>query len=458
MTEWPATDFTIIRQHLRDLRLRPASVRTYQTALVEFQRFVLKHSPDQCVSRTVVEQWLRHWSALSSTPTIMQRLWPINRFLNWLADRRLIASNPFEELRKDLGTRDTARIIRALLTSDSAAALEVLRPVPRFGSELGPVMRDYLLLKRSLGFRYRTQELQLLRLDRFLQERADLAARPVSEIVEEWAKRNPTPNHLMECVLTGKMLAQALQRIDPAVTAPRMDRRLNQQIRLTQRRPYIYSESEVALLLKTALSFPAPRARSRPRMLYTMIVLAYCAGLRFGEIVRLRVGDVDLASQTIEIHETKFFKSRRLPVTGSVTTALADYLQARRVDGAPSDSAAPLFWHARAAREYRYPTIHALLVQVIRRAGLKPHPGTVGPRIHDLRHAFVVNRILAWYREGLDPQGRLPYLVTYLGHKDLHSTLVYITITRELLQQANDRFRAFGAHVIQARSGGALCE
>src|SRR5208283_4891085 len=238
MTEWPATDFTIIRQHLRDLRLRPASVRTYQTALVEFQRFVLKHSPDQCVSRTVVEQWLRHWSALSSTPTIMQRLWPINRFLNWLADRRLIASNPFEELRKDLGTRDTARIIRALLTSDSAAALEVLRPVPRFGSELGPVMRDYLLLKRSLGFRYRTQELQLLRLDRFLQERADLAARPVSEIVEEWAKRNPTPNHLMECVLTGKMLAQALQRIDPAVTAPRMDRRLNQQIRLTQRRPY----------------------------------------------------------------------------------------------------------------------------------------------------------------------------------------------------------------------------
>jgi integrase len=395
---------------------------------------------------------------LSSTPAIMQRLWPINRFLNWLVDRRLIASNPFEDLRKDVGTRDTARIIRALLASDSAAALEALRPVPRFGSELGAVMRDHLLLKRSLGFRYRTQELQLLRLDKFLQERADLTARPVPEIVEEWAKRNPTPNHLLECVLTGKMLAQALQRTDPAVTAPRMDRRLNQQVRLTHRRPYIYSESDVALLLKTALSFPAPRARSRPRMLYTMIVLAYCAGLRFGEIVRLRVGDVDLAGQTIEIRETKFFKSRRLPVTGSVTTVLADYLQARRVEGAPTDSAAPLFWHARAAREYRYPTIHALLVQVIRRAGLKPNPGTVGPRIHDLRHAFVVNRILAWYREGLDPQARLPYLVTYLGHKDLHSTLVYITITRELLQQANERFRAFGAHVIQARIGGALCE
>lgn len=74
MTKWPATDSTIIRQHLRDLRLRPASVRTYQTALVEFQRFVLDHSPDHCVSRPVVEQWLRHWSTLSDTPTIMQRL------------------------------------------------------------------------------------------------------------------------------------------------------------------------------------------------------------------------------------------------------------------------------------------------------------------------------------------------------------------------------------------------
>lgn len=301
-------------------------------------------------------------------------------------DRRLIASNPLEDLRKDVGTRDTARIIRALLISDSGAALEALRPVPRFGSELGPVMRDYVLLKRALGCRYRTQELQLLRLDRFLQERADLAARPVPEIVEEWAKRNPTPNHLLECVLTGKMLAQALQRTDPAVTAPRMDRRLNQQVRLTQRRPYIYSESDISLLLEAALSFPSPRARSRPRMLYTMIVLAYCVGLRFGEIVQLRVGDVDLAGQTIEIRETKFFKSRRLPVTGSVITVLADYLQARRVEGAPADSSAPLFWHARAAREYRYPTIHALLVQVIRRAGLKPNPGSVGPRIHDLRH------------------------------------------------------------------------
>jgi integrase len=174
--------------------------------------------------------------------------------------------------------------------------------------------------------------------------------------------------------------------------------------------------------------------------------------------VRLNVGDIDLGEQTIEIRETKFFKSRRLPVTNTVGAALKDYLKARGLEGAPREPSAPLFWLARTAREYRYPTIRALLVQVIRRAGLKPDPGTAGPRIHDLRHSFVVGRILTWYREGVNAQARLPYLVTYLGHKDIHSTLVYITITQELLQHANERFRSFGVRALQVGTGGDTCK
>jgi integrase/recombinase XerD len=458
MTKWPDAHDAIIRQHLRHIRLRPASLRTYQPMLVEFQQFVMDHSPEQCVSRPILEKWLRHRSSFSATHTIVQRVWPINRFLDWLADRRLIVSNPLEDLRKALGTKDTAQIIRALLSSDSAAALEVLRPVPAFASQLGSVMQCYVSLKRSLGFRYHTQELQLLRLDRFLQERRDLAGRPVSMIIEEWGKRNPTPQHLFECEQTGRILARALQRTDPTVTAPPVDPRLNRQAQRNQRRPYIYSESDVSLLLKTALSFPSPKTSGRPLMLYTMLVMAYCVGLRVGEIVRLKVGDIDIADQTIEIRETKFFKSRRLPVTKTVRAALDDYLKARRLEGAPGDPSAPLFWQGRGAKEYRYHTIRALLVQVIRRAGLKPDPGVVGPRIHDLRHSFVVSRILAWYREGVNPQERLPYLVTYLGHKDIHSTLVYITITQELLQHASDRFRSFGARALQAGTGGNTCK
>jgi hypothetical protein len=69
-------------------------------------------------------------------------------------------------------------------------------------------------------------------------------------------------------------------------------------------------------------------------------------------------------------------------------------------------------------------------------------------------HSFVVNRILQWYRSGINPQDKLPFLATYLGHRDIHSTLVYITVTQELLQQANERFRTFGADCLRASEGG----
>ena len=90
------------------------------------------------------------------------------------------------------------------------------------------------------------------------------------------------------------------------------------------------------------------------------------------------------------------------------------------------------------------------LVEVLRRAGTKPPKGKVGPRLHDLRHTFVVHRILQWYREGVDPQERLPFLATYLGHRDVNSTLVYITVTQELLHEASERFRVVGAPCLNA--------
>lgn len=92
---------------------------------------------------------------------------------------------------------------------------------------------------------------------------------------------------------------------------------------------------------------------------------------------------------------------------------------------------------------------------MLRQAGLKPAHGRKGPRIHDFRHSFVVNRMLDWYREGIDPAPRLPYLVTYLGHKSLHSTLTYLTVTQELLQLASERYRSSDAGKILRGKGGA---
>lgn len=242
------------------------------------------------------------------------------------------------------------------------------------------------------------------------------------------------------------MLLDSLRRQGEAVHIPKRDRLIVAAMRRERCKPYIFTPEEIQRLLTTALSFASPKARLRPLTLYTMLVLAYCAGLRMGEIVHLTVGDVQLNEGLIEIHDTKFFKARRLPLTPSVVESLRKYLHARLLAGASTAVDAPVFWHNK--KGYAYITANHLLRRVLRRAGLKPNSGRVGPRIHDLRHTFVVHRMLAWYREGVDVQARLPYLWTYLGHRDLYSTIVYLTVTQELLQEASERFRRLGAGLL----------
>ena len=180
-----------------------------------------------------------------------------------------------------------------------------------------------------------------------------------------------------------------------------------------------------------------------------MLLLAYCAGLRRSELARLDLGDVDLRSGTITIRETKFFKTRILPLPDTVMAELRAYIDARRRAGASQDPQSGLFWHDQGNGRYTSAAIAWLLVDIMRRAELKPRTaGRTGPRLHDLRHSMVVNRMLQWYRSGINPQDRLPFLATYLGHRDINSTLVYITVTQDLLQQASERFRVVGARCL----------
>jgi integrase len=184
-----------------------------------------------------------------------------------------------------------------------------------------------------------------------------------------------------------------------------------------------------------------------------MLMLAYCAGLRGGEIARLKLGDVDLREQTIDIRETKFFKHRRLPLAPGVMGALKHYLSLRGGAGAPTNLDSPLFWSPQRNCGYTVGGMRLVLTDVLRRAGVKPARGAVGPRIHDMRHSMVSHRMREWYKSGINPQSKLPYLATYLGHKDIRSTLVYLRIMPELLQEASERFRKNGAAALRPAEG-----
>jgi integrase/recombinase XerD len=449
MTRSSSAGADSVSRFLRNQRFRhPETSRIYGHILRAFQSSVIECSTGTPLSVSNLQEWLREKRLMWPRHMVCHRARLVERFLEWSQAHGVISTNPFAELHRHYGPRTTP-IVRALLSNDVEAALRELRPVPRFGSFLGKVMAEHVGLMRSLGYRYHVNEGMLLRFDRFLQSRAELAGKPLNQLIELWAQADPSPNRLWEAKRVGQLLSKAMYRLDPAGTIFPMSIEMWLPVRRELRRPYVYSDEEIQLLLKAALAFPSPKAPLRPLGLYTMVVLAYCAGLRMGEIVGLTLADVNLQDGTIEIRETKFFKHRRLPLATGVIAALKNYLVAREQAGGPTSLDSGLFWNQKFGRRYSYGGLSILLVDVLRRAGLKPTTGRIGPRIHDLRHTMVGHRMREWYREGINPQSKLPHLATYLGHKDITSTLVYLNITPEVLHEASERFRKNAAATLQ---------
>lgn len=420
--------------------IRRKSRYTYAGVLRAFDAFVLERaSAAGRLSIGVLRAWLQQEIQRSPLASVVARTCVIARYLDWCSAAGG-GSHPLAELRAQYG-RLLNPIVRALLEDDYEGALQRLRPLPDWGSVLGAVMREHITRMQSLGYRYEVQRRDLRRFDRFLQRHPDLAAASLPELLEAWCHESRGVRHQLRVQQCGQILSKALHRKDTTAPILPIEAGLHRRVVQQERRPHLFTEAEVQRLLDAARTFPSHDAPLRPLALHAMITLAYCAGLRLGEIVSLTLGDLDLEDSVLEIRDTKFFKSRRLPLASSAINVLSAYLDARAAAGAPTAPDAPMWWTPLRRCGYSYSTTEKLLVRVIRRAGLKPAPGQRGPRVHDLRHTFVAHRMMQWYRDGVDPQTQLPHLSTYLGHKDICSTLVYLNITPELLQQASERYR-----------------
>jgi integrase/recombinase XerD len=443
MTRWPAPDRAVIARDLADLRLRSTNSRTYYRQILHgFQDVAERYAT---LDREVLLAWLKESAAGWSASTLLHRTRIVDRFLDHLTQTGMIDHNPVTALRDACNIKQCMPVWRALASSSPDRAVAALYQPKPFGSVLGEIMSEHVALMRSRGYKYAAQPVWLLRFDRFLQMNPALETEPLGVMLEHWAAAKTTRNHPAECEKLKRILAKILRHRDPSIPPRRPDPRPQKEVVRHWRKPHIYSPADVRRMLDIARSYPSPRAPLRPLSIYTMLLLAYCAGLRRGELARLDLGDVDLQGGTITIRETKFFKTRILPLPDSVMADLRVYLDVRRRAGASQDPQSGLFWHDQGTSRYTQEAIAWLLVDILRRAGLKPQQGKIGPRLHDLRHSMVVNRILEWYRSGINPQDRLPFLATYLGHRDINSTLVYITVTQDLLHLANERFRAVGA-------------
>jgi len=173
------------------------------------------------------------------------------------------------------------------------------------------------------------------------------------------------------------------------------------------------------------------------------LLLLYGAGLRLGEVLRLSVADADLPGRLLTIWESKFRKSRLVPIGRHLAKVLSDYAHWRTTTH-PSASREGSFFVSRRGRAIQKRTLDGVFQRLRDRVGVRRTDGALQrPRLHDLRHTFAVHRLTAWYRQGADVQRLVYHLSVYLGHAHLRDTQVYLTITRELLQQASTLFERY---------------
>lgn len=312
----------------------------------------------------------------------------------------------------------------------------------QFSGPLATQFGEFSELMLATGASHKTTLAVVLRLDQFLLEKYPQGTALTKEILVAWfasfAQLKVTTQSRYR---TATFQLCKFFRSRDSQTATRES--FISLRRTRDFRPYILSAIEVALLLSTARNLrPRPCDPLWPARMELIVGILYTTGLRIGEVVRLQVRDYDLVKASLTIRETKFLKSRVVVLSDSAKGLVESYL-ARRIEvGRTYSQEDPLFCGPY-GRKPCLGAIRSALTQLMRRCGLKPKQGRGGPRIHDLRHTFAVHCILQWYRKGKDVQALLPRLVTYLGHRGIESTQLYLSVTPDVLQEASARFQRF---------------
>ena len=210
-----------------------------------------------------------------------------------------------------------------------------------------------------------------------------------------------------------------------------------------QQTPYIYSTKELHRLLDATSTLDSIYARLQAPMFRTLILLLYGSGLRVSEALELTMRDVDLEQRIVTVRNTKFYKTRLVPIGPKLALELTRLGDRRRCLPMPYGEDSRFFASSTGAL-WNYPRVITLFQRVRRVAGIECPPGELRPpRMHDIRHTAAVHRVIAWYRSGQDVQRLLPQLATYLGHVEISSTQRYLQMTPELLQEASRRFARY---------------
>jgi integrase len=308
---------------------------------------------------------------------------------------------------------------------------------------LRQAVRQYLSMRRALGFKLRQAGDGLLDFVTFMeQQRASYITLPLALA---WAKQRAEGHHdawsaqrlsYVRLFARYRSATDRRTQIPPAGLLPYRPRRA---------RPYLYSDKEIRQLLRAALNMPLSPHCPDPRGGAFLLRVYYClfgllsvCGLRLGEARNLQLQDVDLRTGVLTIRGGKFGKDRLLPLHASTCKVLADYILRRRRHWA-GRSVSPYLFVSSWGNRLDAGSIHRAFYAASRRIGLRSAADSHGPRLHDLRHRFATTTLVNWYRTDQDPERRLPLLSAFLGHVHVSDTQWYLSGSPELMREAMSR-------------------
>jgi integrase/recombinase XerD len=300
---------------------------------------------------------------------------------------------------------------------------------------LREALREYLVLRRSLGFKLEDAGLQLPRFIDFLEERGTQhittalalawAQQPAAVQPAEWARRLG----YVRVFARYRSATDTLTEIPPLGLLPH---------RSTRAKPYLYSDDEVQRLLDAALRLPtAWHSPLRPWLFHCLIGLLSATGLRISEALDLQVNDLDLDQAVLTIRSGKLGKTRLVPLHASAAREMASYLSRR--EACFDRPISPFMFVSRCGNRIDQGTVHRTFYALSRSTGLRGIDASHGPRLHDFRHRFAVRVLTRWYQTGEDAARRLPVLSAYLGHVHVADTYWYLSAWPELMVQAMSR-------------------
>lgn len=294
-------------------------------------------------------------------------------------------------------------------------------------SRLRTALERYVGMRQGLGYKYHGPARRLSDFVTFMEARG--AETVTTALAMKWVTligRQPSWSIRLTDV---RCFALHLAHFDPITEVPPQD-----AVSPARRaKPYIYNDAEITALLAAALSLPPANALRRWTY-HCLFGLIAVAGLRHSEALDLRRDDVDLDQGILTIRETKFGKSRLVPLHATTVAVLSDY--AARRDAHLVAPRSPYFFVAEQGGRLLHQYVHRVFWQLSRQIGLWQRGQSDGPRIHDLRHRFAVQALTNWYRAGEDVERELPVLSTFLGHANVRDTYWYLSAAPELMTHA----------------------